>query len=155
MLPCSQLCHAQCCGMRRPSSKAEVSAVALHQPRVEQWVDRELRALLLDSDVSIVAQHIQGSLSAAFPRAEQRCASSRSQTPRLPPLQLPLAPCRAREPCAASYIPQGPGTQAWCVVMQCINSFNVLPHSPQSITMKCSSFLAKGGIMCCPPVLMM
>ena len=62
----------QYCGLRRPL-KAEVSAAALHRPQVKQWVDRELQALLLDSDVSVVAQHIQGSISAAFPQATQRC----------------------------------------------------------------------------------
>ena len=79
MAECSRLACAvqpivahQHCGLRRPL-KAEVSAAALHRPQVKQWLDRELQALLLDSDVSVVAQHIQGSISAALPQATQRC----------------------------------------------------------------------------------
>ena len=58
---------------RQPDT-SEVSLTALHRPQVAAWIERELQALLLDSDVSIVAQHTLGTVSAAFPASPQRCA---------------------------------------------------------------------------------
>ena len=51
----------------RSPGKAEVRPALLSRPQVSSWIERELQALLLDSDVSIVVQHILGSLRAAFP----------------------------------------------------------------------------------------
>ena len=45
---------------------------ALSRPEVSSWLERELQALLLDGDVSIVVQHILGSLRAAFQAPAKR-----------------------------------------------------------------------------------
>ncbi len=57
----------------RSPGKAEIRLTLLSRPEVSSWIDRELQALLLDGDVSVVSQHILGSLRVAFPASAKRC----------------------------------------------------------------------------------
>lgn len=113
------VCHAASCSTPvvwsvRRALKAEVSAAALHRPQVEQWVDRELQGLLLDSDVSVVAQHIQGSISAAFPQVKKRCVSNHVSPPLLPFHYLAFALLQHAEALLGLSCPSGPDASLAC-----------------------------------------
>lgn len=60
----------------RPPTKAAASLALLTRPQVSAWIERELQALLLDGDVSIIVQHILGSLQGAFLPPGKRCVLS-------------------------------------------------------------------------------
>ena len=110
---------AKACSEWRRPLKAEVSAAALQRPQVAQWVARELQALLLDSDVSLVAQHVQGSISAAFPQTRQRCACSHIPPSLPPPHHLALALMQGAEALLGRFMSLRDLMQACCAVMQC------------------------------------
>ena len=121
----------QCFGLRR-ALKAEVSAAALNRPQVKQWVERELQALLLDSDVSVVAQHIQGSLSTAFPQATQRCGIQLCLTsPAAFPYQR-FALMQRAEALWGPSCPLDPDASLACCD-KCVHSFQLLPALHRSL----------------------